>query len=135
MYMLGALDNSTTASEIPIQRPRNDFIGAFVQDDFKINTRLTVNLGLRYEFFTAIRDPQYRLSGALDLTNPIPELSGANAPTLPAAALALRTSPPIYDGAWTFTSASNPDAWNPPKLLANHRIAIYAPGDPMWPIQ
>jgi hypothetical protein len=123
-FLLGALDNSTTASEIPIQRPRNDFIGAFVQDDFKINSRLTVNVGLRYEFFTGLRDPQYRLSGALNLTDPIPELSGANAPTLPAAALALRTSAPIYDGAWTFTSASNPDSWNPPKLLLEPRLGL-----------
>jgi len=123
-FMLGALDNSTTATEIPIQRPRNDFIGAFVQDDFKISQRVTLNVGLRYEFMTGLRDPTYRISQGLDLTNPIPELSGSNTPVLPAAATALRTSPPIYNGAWTFTSASSPDSWKPPKLLLEPRVGV-----------
>jgi len=123
-FLLGALDSSSTASEIPIQRPRNDFIGAFVQDDFHVNNRLTLNIGLRYEFFTAIRDPEHRLSGALDLSNPIPELSGANAPVMPALAQQLATTPPIYNGAWNFTSAGSPDAWNPPKLLLEPRVGM-----------
>lgn len=123
-FLLGALDNNSTAQEIPIQRPRNDFIGAFVQDDFHVNSRLTLNIGLRYEFFTAIRDPSHRLSTFLDLTDPIPELSGANAPVLPAQVTALRTAPPIYNGAWNFTSASNPDAWNPPQLLLEPRVGV-----------
>ncbi len=123
-FLLGALDNNTSAYEIPIQQPRNNFIGAFVQDDFKFNSRLTFNFGLRYEFFSGLKDPQHRLSAAMNLTNPIPELSGANTPTLPAAALALRTSAPIYDGAWNFTSSSSPDSWNPPMLLFEPRLGI-----------
>jgi hypothetical protein len=123
-FLLGALDNNTSAYEIPIQQPRNNFIAAFVQDDFKFTSRLTFNFGLRYEFFSGLKDPLHRLSAAMSLTNPIPELSGANTPTLPAAALALRTSAPIYDGAWNFTSAGNPDSWNPPKLLFEPRLGV-----------
>ncbi len=123
-FMLGALDSSTTATEIPIQRPRNDFAGIFFQDDFKINSRLTVNLGLRYEYFTALKDPEYRLSRSLDLTNPIPELSGSNTPVLPDAATALRTGAPIYNGAWSFTNSSNPNNWNPPKALFEPRAGL-----------
>jgi hypothetical protein len=123
-FALGALDNLSTAQEIPIQRPRNDFIGAFIQDDFHVNSRLTLNIGLRYEFFTAIRDPTHRLSTNLDLTNPIPELSGSNAPVMPAIVQQLETAAPIYNGAWNFTSASNPDAWNPPKLLLEPRVGV-----------
>ena len=65
-----------TISSIPIQRPRNTFIGLFVHDDFKLTQRLTLNLGLRYEYYSPMTDPEDRLSRYLDLTNPIPELAG-----------------------------------------------------------
>jgi hypothetical protein len=38
----------------------NDF-AAFIQDDFKVNERLTLNLGLRYDVFTFPRDIRGRL--------------------------------------------------------------------------
>ncbi|HKR01217.1 MAG TPA: TonB-dependent receptor [Pyrinomonadaceae bacterium] len=38
----------------------NDF-AAFIQDDFKVNDRLTLNLGLRYDMFTFPRDIRGRL--------------------------------------------------------------------------
>ncbi len=123
-FLLGALDSGSTASTIPIQMPRNNFYGAFVQDDFHISKRVTINIGLRYEFFGGLTDPTHRLSTYLDLTNPIPELSGANTPVLPALAQSLRTSAPIYNGAWNFTSASNPNSWNPPKLLLEPRVGV-----------
>src|SRR5439155_14905205 len=97
-FLLGALDENSTISSIPIQRPRNNFLGFFFQDDFKLSQRLTLNVGLRYEYFGPMTDPENRLSRFLDLANPIPELQGANAPQLPAEALALRTAAPIYNG-------------------------------------
>jgi hypothetical protein len=123
-FLLGALDSGSTASTIPIQMPRNNFIGGFVQDDFHFTKRITINVGLRYEFFSGLKDPTHRLSTYLDLTNPIPELSGANTPVLPAAVTALRTTAPIYDGAWNFTSSSNPNSWTPPKFLFEPRVGV-----------
>lgn len=38
----------------------NDF-GAFIQDDFKVSERLTLNLGLRYDLFTFPRDARGRI--------------------------------------------------------------------------
>lgn len=123
-FLLGALDSNSTNSAIPIQRPQVDYIGLFVHDDFKITQNFTVNLGLRYEFYTPMRDPEFRLSRYLDLANPIPELQGANAPQLPPEALALRKAPPIYNGAWIFTDEENPGSWNAPKNLFMPRLGI-----------
>ncbi|MCW5982897.1 MAG: TonB-dependent receptor [Bryobacteraceae bacterium] len=123
-FLLGALDQTTTISSIPIQRPRNTFMSFFVHDDFKLTQRLTLNLGLRYEFYTAMKDPEDRLSRHLDLTNPIPELQGGNTPVLPDQALALRTSAPIYNGAWIFTDGGNRGAWNAPKALFLPRVGL-----------
>ena len=123
-FLIGALDENSTISSIPIQRPRNSFIGLFFQDDFKLSQRLTLNVGLRYEFFGPMIDPENRLSRFLDLSNPIPELQGANAPQLPAEATALRAAAPVYNGAWIFTDNNNRGSWNAPKGLFMPRFGL-----------
>ncbi|MBI1787548.1 MAG: TonB-dependent receptor [Acidobacteria bacterium] len=123
-FLLGVLDSNSTISSIPIQRPRVDFFGLFFQDDLKLTSRLTLNIGMRYEFYTGMRDPEYRLSRYLDLANPIAEFQGANAPQLPAQATALRTAPPVFNGAWIFTGDGNPSSWNAPKGLLMPRIGL-----------
>jgi hypothetical protein len=122
--LLGALDGNSIAESIPIQRPRINMFGLFFHDDFKISQRLTLNLGIRYEFFGAMRDTEDKLSRYLDLTSPIPEFEGAGRPVLPAQVTALRTTAPTYNGAWIFTDSNNRNSWNPPKNLFMPRVGL-----------
>lgn len=123
-FLVGALDPNSNIASIPIQRPAVNFWGVFLHDDFKITPRLTLNLGLRWEYFGAMVDPEDRLSRFLDRSNPIPEFQGANAPALPASVRAIRGDAPQYNGAWVFTDSQNRNSWNPPANLFLPRIGL-----------
>jgi hypothetical protein len=122
--LLGVIDQNSLIQSIPIQRPRNGYYGFYFHDDFKLTQKLTLNLGMRYEFHSAMRDTEDRLSRFLDLTTPIPEFQGANAPQLPAQATALRAAAPIYNGAWIFTDADHRASWDAPKNLFLPRAGL-----------
>ncbi|MDZ4799635.1 MAG: carboxypeptidase-like regulatory domain-containing protein [Bryobacteraceae bacterium] len=122
--LVGALDNNTLIQSLPTQLHRNEFYGLYFHDDIKVTQRLTINVGLRYEYESPMVDPRDRLSRYLDLSSPIPEFQGANAPVLPAAAAALRTGGPIYNGAWVFTDSENRGSWNAQKLLLMPRAGL-----------
>jgi hypothetical protein len=123
-FLLGVLNGNSTAQTIPIQHPRISYSAFFVQDDFKINARFTLNLGLRAEHNGPMTDVGDRLTQELDLTKPIPELSGANAPQMPAAVTALRGSSPTYNGAWIFTDSQHPGVLSTPTVLWEPRVGL-----------
>lgn len=113
-FLLGTLNNSTSGRRVPVQEVVTFGYSSYVQDDFKVNNRLTLNMGLRWEFEPGPVDPQDRLSQRLDLTSPIPEFQ-TTPPNMPAAVLNLlgtRSLKPIYNGAWVFTDANNRNAWS-----------------------
>ncbi|HYZ85582.1 MAG TPA: TonB-dependent receptor, partial [Bryobacteraceae bacterium] len=122
--LLGVLDNNTNIATVPLQRPRVSYYGVYVHDDWKITQRLTLNIGLRYEYESPMTDPQDRLSRYLDLTTPIPEFQGAGAPVIPADVLALRKTPIQWNGAWVFTDSKNRNSWNAPKNLFLPRFGL-----------
>ena len=101
--MLGAV-NGGIVQTVPNNLPRADVYGFYVHDDFKVSQRVTLNLGVRYEYETPLRDPQDRLSIGPDFSQGLPDLAAAAAP-LPAAAAALRNTPLSYTGAWMFTNS------------------------------
>jgi predicted porin len=130
-FMLGALDSQTSARLVPLQTVNLLGYSAYFQDDWRVSDRLTVNLGLRWEYEPGPIDPQNRLSVRYDLTSPVPEMQ-ATPPVMPAQDLALMASKGYsytYNGAWVFASDSNPNAWHAtpwnflPRVGVNYRLA------------
>jgi hypothetical protein len=113
-FLLGAVDSGSQAQHIPLQKPRTDFYGAYFHNDFKVNRRLTLNMGLRWEYETGLYDAEDRLSRYLDLDNPIPEMQ-SNPPVIPADVAALRGAPYHFNGAWVFTDSDHRSSWNSQK--------------------
>lgn len=61
--LLLGLPTSTSRSPLfPNNYTRNGFFGAFLQDDYRINSRLTLNFGLRWELNTPVYEKYNRLS-------------------------------------------------------------------------
>jgi len=54
--VLGLPREAETAEGLPFPRLRGERYGGYFQDDWKVSRKLTLNLGLRYELFTVIRD-------------------------------------------------------------------------------
>src|SRR5262249_45360897 len=50
----------TVSLPIPDYHARNWELGAFFQDDFRVQPNLMLNLGLRYEYFSVLREEEGR---------------------------------------------------------------------------
>jgi hypothetical protein len=129
-FMLGALDNNSNAVLVPLQNPDLKSYSAYVQDDFRVRDRLTVNLGLRWEYQPGPTDAENRLSQQIDLSQAIPEMQ-ATPPNMPARALELMAGKGyghIYNGAWAFVGEDDPHAWKVspwnflPRVGLNYRL-------------
>jgi hypothetical protein len=124
--MLGAINGGSSGGQVvtaPINRVNADVFGFYVHDDFKINQRVTLNLGVRYEYETAFADPDRRLSRFPDFTQALPDLQAQMKP-FPEQALALRRQPLSISGAWIFTDDSHPGAYDPQKNIILPRAGL-----------
>jgi hypothetical protein len=121
----GASDWDSSSTSMPVINfltPTTRFYGGFLNDDWKITRDLTLNLGLRYEYEQAWREEQDRSVRPLDLSTPIPEFQGANAPKIPDVVKQFYTGPTIYNGAFQFTDSNNRGQWNSGKGAWSPRI-------------
>ncbi|MBV6433849.1 MAG: hypothetical protein IANPNBLG_04078 [Bryobacteraceae bacterium] len=114
--------SSTSMPAINFLTPSSRFYSGFVNDDWKISRKLTLNLGLRYEFEQAWRESEDRSVRALDLTSPIPEFQGANAPQMPDAVKQYYKGTWAFNGAFQFADSSNRGQWNSGKGAWSPRI-------------
>ena len=70
-HFLEGMPSSFEASLPIVDQPREfrqTLVGAYVQDDWKMRSNLTVNAGLRYEMTTVLNDAQNRLTNLADIT-------------------------------------------------------------------
>ncbi len=124
-FLLGAMDPSQTQMiGGPAPDPHTEYWGMFFQDDWKVNRRITVNLGLRDEYETAFHDPSNFFSKGLDLSAQVPEMV-ANPPQMPASALALVGNNFYkWNGQWKWTTSDDHGMWNPQNIALQPRAGL-----------
>ena len=120
-FLLGVLDNRSTARGFPFQTMRVPFVGTFIHDDWKITRRITLNLGLRHEWESGPYDDNDLFSRYLDLFAPNAAIQKAP-PAISADLQALST--PKYNGAWVFTDSSHRKAWTTQKHIFLPRAGL-----------
>jgi Carboxypeptidase regulatory-like domain/TonB dependent receptor-like, beta-barrel len=98
--------------------------GVFAQDDWKVTERLTVNLGVRYEYEAATTDTENRNvrgfdpTAMLSITNAAEAAYAANPiPQVPVSAFKAR-------GGLMFTSDEHPGFWNTDKNNIEPRVGV-----------
>jgi len=121
--LLGAIDNQSQAVAAPINRNRITYYAAFIQDDFKLNRNLTLNLGLRYEYETPWHDPYYQQSVGPDFTQATPGVS-SNPPQIPSSITSMLNVPYSYTGSWVGTSPLHPGVWKAQDFVFMPRIGV-----------
>jgi hypothetical protein len=97
-FLLGAINSAQMPTRVTTRLYERTY-GLYLNDDFKLSRRITLNLGLRWEVEQPFREEEDRAARGVDLTVPIPELQGANAPQMSAAVKQ------FYQGSWTFNGA------------------------------
>ncbi len=76
-YLLGIVDHAFMDGSVPIGERRR-YYALFVQDDFKVNKRLTLNLGLRWEYQPPFYEVGDRVSSwSTSKIDPLSGLPGA----------------------------------------------------------
>lgn len=95
--LLGIPGGSMTSGSTTNYATQNKYVGLYVQDDFKVTPKLTVNVGLRYELEFPVTERFNRLVGTFNASDNSPVASQAAAayaknpiPELPVAAFSAK---------------------------------------------
>ena len=122
-FLIGALDPNSEMIGGPSPNPIDSFFGLYIGDDWKVNRKLTITLGLRDEYEGAWHDTQHNLSQGLNLSQIDPAIA-ANPPSMPGAVTSLIGNNTSYNGAWYYTSNSHPGMWNPQLFAWEPRFGV-----------
>ena len=120
----GALDGTSVMYGGPAPDPHTEFYGVYFQDDWKVNSRVTVNLGLRDEYEDRLaRSAARALHGPQPLGGQ-PRHHGQPAGNARCGHRIVGSNYYSWNGQWSFTSGSHPGMWNAQKLAFNHAPAL-----------
>ena len=108
---------------------KSRYYALFFQDDYRVRSNLTVNLGLRFEYETPATERYNRAVSGFDQTTPNPIAAAAIAayakapiPQIPAAQFKV-------PGGLLFPTSSNPDIYNTPSKIFSPRFGFaWTPG-------
>ena len=129
-FVLGALNPSGANVRYNVLQIANtEMYGFYFQDDYKISQKVTLNLGLRYEYEGGLWDSQNRLPQQLDLSDPIPGMKETVDPLMPAdvkakMAESAQAKTFSYNGAFHFTEKGNDRKTSAYKLGFMPRIGL-----------
>ncbi len=116
-FLLGLPTNDSFIEDRSTQSYEVVSHGLFVHDDWRVNAKLTVNLGVRYDYESGLRESQNRNIRGFDLTSPSPIQAQAGAqfaanvpPGVPFSASEFASR---VIGGYQYLSDENPEAWKP----------------------
>ena len=91
-----------------VPNTEDNYYAGFVNDDWKVSRKLTLNLGLRYEHTSPFYEAQNRLTAPLNLTTPNSVIQGVQ---MPAAVQQYYSGSWILNGAYQFAGGGT-HVWN-----------------------
>jgi hypothetical protein len=114
-YLLGAIDGGSISTTNFISSTKKAYAG-FIQDDWKLTSKLTLNLGVRYELFSPIGE-QFGRQSNYDQQNTtlyIPTGNNQNAPL-----------PPNFNSPVTLNGVTYPALFTTPITVSRGQVSQY----------